>query len=407
MCIPVAVVRAILSSMKKQLILALVLLVSLTTAPKANAAPKTAIVSAAFKTILSSATDSLEVLEQKYESDVSALDDALSSMTKAADTTLAQEIQAATDLYGPQIAGANQRLESAKVTFAANSELKIQQSLYTWQNADHVYSLLICPDTTLPAGPGWMEIAKRYCANENNKPRPGDISTKTTSKNTVGGEDWQPGDIAKVSLNNSANKDLLFAVANGYLIPLNPSLFDSSRLAISAETGNVADLIQKQGRARSAAQTKRDNSVAVAIKTRSDSIANLDDALETAKADLEAQKTAANLALLASKRASKDPSNFDAAFAVAYKFEYNRQMVGEIADAAWTGDWTYRSINSILKVNKLAVIGDSIGEKYSMTAAKSFNNSVGNAFVNEPDFRSALKVVTSLYKKATSATLKF
>jgi hypothetical protein len=39
------------------------------------------------------------------------------------------------------------------------------------------------------------------------------------------------------------------------------------------------------------------------------------------------------LALLAAKRASKDPSNFDSAFVVAYKFEYNREMVNEIADA--------------------------------------------------------------------------
>jgi hypothetical protein len=252
-----------------------------------------------------------------------------------------------------------------------------------------------------------MEIAKRYCANENNKPRPGDVSTKTTSKNTIGGEDWQPGEIAKISLANVANANLLLAVANGYVIPVNATLFDSSRLAISTETGNVADLIQRNGKARIAAQTKRDNAVASATKVRESALADLDDAYETIKAQLEAQETAASLALLAAKRASKDAANFDSAFVVAYKFEYNRQMVNEIADAAWTGDWTYRTIDSIIKVNRLAVTGDSIASRYTKSAASSFNSAVGNAFTNEPDFRAALKVVTSIYKKTTNSTLKF
>jgi hypothetical protein len=385
--------------------LTLGLVVSL--APSAQAATNPKAVTAAFTKVLSATDNSLEALELKYEADIDALDAALTAATKTADATLATEIQAATDLYGPQISAANQKLEAAKTLFTNNSDLKIQQSLFTWQNADRVYSLFICPETTLPAGPGWMEIAKRYCANENNKPRPGDVSTKTTSKNTIGGEDWQQGEIVKISLANVANANLLLAVANGYVIPVNATLFDSSRLAISTETGNVADLIQRNGKARIAAQTKRDNAVATATKVRESALADLDDAYETIKAQLEAQETAASLALLAAKRASKDAANFDSAFVVAYKFEYNRQMVNEIADAAWTGDWTYRTIDSIIKVNRLAVTGDSIASRYTKSAASSFNSAVGNAFTNEPDFRAALKVVTSIYKKTTNSTLKF
>lgn len=373
----------------------------------ATAAPKATSVTAAFKSLLSTATNSIDELDQKYESDVSALDDALGTATKAADALLAQELEAATTLYLPQITSANQRLEAAKTLFTNNSSLKIQQSLFSWQNADRVYSLLICPETTLPAGAGWMEIAKRYCSNVNNLPRPGDISTKTTSKNTVGGEDWQPGEVAKISVISADNKDLLYAVSNGWLVPVNQSVFDSSRLAIATETGNVADLTQKNGKARTAAQTKRDNAVATANLVRSNALADLDEAYETAKAQLEAQQTAANLALLATKRASKDSANFDTAFSIAFKFEYNRQMVDQIADEAWTGEWTFRTIDSIIKVNKLAVAGDSIASKYSMAAAKSFNSLVGNAFTNEPDFRAALKVLTAKYKQTTKVTLKF
>ena len=394
-------------SMRKTLVACIVIALSISMASPTQAAPKASAVTVAFKTLLNTTVDSMDALEQKYEADVDLLDEALSAATKAANTVLAQEIQAATDLYSPQIASANQRLEAAKTLFKNNSDLKIQQTLFSWQNADRVYSHLICPETTLPAGAGWMEIAKRNCSNANNLPRPGDISTKTTSKNTIGGEDWQPNEIAKIALGSADNKDILFAVSNGWLLPVNPSLFDSSRLAISAETGNVADLTQKNGKARLAAETKSQKAIEAANKIRSDALADLDEAFETAKAQLEAQETAANLALLAAKRASKDVKVFDTAFAVAYKFEYNRLMVGEIADAAWTGEWTFRTIDSIIKVNKLAVNGDAIASKYSMSSAKAFNNVVGNAFTNEPEFRSALKVLTAIYKKTTKVSLKF
>ena len=82
-------------------------------------------------------------------------------------------------------------------------------------------------------------------------------------------------------------------------------------------------------------------------------------------------------------------------------------MVGEIADAAWTGEWTFRTIDTIIEVNKLAAYGDSVGRKYSMSEAIKFNSAVGGAFTNEPDFRAALKVLTAIYKKTTKVTLKF
>lgn len=400
-------VTAIIRNMRRIFVALIVSSLTLAGTTTAEAAPKASAVTAAFKTLLNSTVDSLEALETKYEADVSVLDDALTAATTAADTALAQDLQAATNLYSPQIATANQKLEAAKILFTNNSDLKIQQSLFSWQNADRVYPLLTCPDTTLPAGAGWMEIAKRYCSNVNNKPRPGDISTKTTSKNTIGGEDWQPGEIAKISLISADNKDLLFAISNGWLVPINLSVFDSSRLAISSETANVADLIQKNGKARTSAQTKRDNAVAAATAIRTNALEELDEQFESSKTQLEARETAASLAVLAAKRASKDASNFDVAFSIAYKFEYNRQMVGEIADAAWTGEWTFRTIDSIIKVNKLAVAGDSIANRYSMISARNFNSLVGNAFTNEPEFRSALKVLTATYKQTTKVTLRF
>ena len=375
--------------------------------PSAQAATNRKVVTAAFNKVLSATDNSLEALEAKYEEDIDALDATLVAATKAADSTLDQELQAATALYAPQIAAANKGAEDAETVFLANNKLAIQRSLFNSADKDRVWQYFICPDTTLPNGAGWMEIAKRYCVNDNNKPRPGDISTKTTSKNTIGGEDWQPGEVAEISFENSSKSYILDAISFGWVIPVNLSLYDSSRLTVKTETANASDLTMKNGRARTAAQTKRDNAVAQAVKVREAALAELDDTYEVEKERLEAQQMAAELALLASKRAARDAASFDSAFVVAYKFEYNRQMVNEIADASWSGEWTYRTIDSILKVNRLAVTGDSIASRYTRSAANAFNSTVGKAFTNEPAFRAALKVLKTTYKQATKATLKF
>jgi len=372
-------------------------LILITQSP-ASAATKPTLVKTAFQKLLNVTADSIDALEQKYEADVDVLDVALSIATKLAEQTYEQELLAATNLFTPQIAAANKKVEDAKILFALNNKIRISQSLYSYQNADRVYPNFICPETTLPGGADWIEIAKRSCNNFYNRPRPGDISTKTNSKNTVGGEDWQPNEIAEILYTAASDKYIQLAISNGWITPVNLVAFDSSRLAITSETNNAADLAQRNGKARDAALGKRDRAVATATGIRSDALEDLDSALEAAKETLAAQETAASLALLASKRAAKDPNNFDKAFAVAYKFEYNRQMVNEIADASWSGEWTFRTIDSIIKVSRLANTGDAIAARYSMQSGSAFNSSVGNAFTNEPDFRAALKILVKIYQ---------
>lgn len=388
--------------MRRTPALALALALSVTGVVPASAATKAQNVTAAFKTLLNTTGDSLDALEQKYEADIDVLDATLAATTKAADATLDQELQAATALYAPQIAAANKKADEAKNIFLANNKLTIQRSLFNSIDKDRVWQYFICPKPKINEA-GWT-IAKRYCLNDYGYEKFGD-QNKVTGM-TIGGEDWQPFDQAEVSLENSSKSYILDAISYGWVIPVNLSLYDSSRLTVKTETANASNLTLQNGKARTAAQTKRDNAVSQATKVREAALEDLDDAFEATKAQLEAQETAASLALLAAKRASKD-SNFDSAFVIAYKFEYNRQMVGEIADAAWTGEWTFRTIDSIIKVNKLAVTGDSIGAKYSKSAASAFNSAVGNAFTNEPDFRAALKVLTAIYKQTTKTTLKF
>ena len=361
----------------------------------ANAVPKATTVTAAFKTLLAKSANSLEALERKYEADIDALDATLAAATKSAEDTYNKDLLAATNLYAPQITVANKKAEDAKLSYESNNKVRLTTGFFGG-DADRLNWALDClPPKDYFAG----KLLKRYCGAVEGIPTFGTMG--------YGGEDWQSGDITTIALRNAEDKYVAIGIERGYIVPLNLLVFDTSRIGYKQALAESANLTLLNGKARVSAQEKRDRAVAAATAIREVALSNIDDAYEGAKAQLEAQESAANLALLASKRAGKDTANFDAAFVIAYKFEYNRQMVNEIADAVWTGDWTFRTIDSIIKVNRLAVTGDSIGLKYSMKAASAFNAAVGNAFTNEPDFRAALKVVTATYKQATKVSLKF
>lgn len=380
--------------MTKASVLALVLALSITGLAPAKAATKAQTVQMAFRTLLNTTDDSLDALEQKYESDIDALDAALAASTKSADDTYNQDLLAATNLYAPQIAAANKKAEDAKTSYEANNKVRLTTGFFGG-DAERLNNVLDCLPARVEAV---FKILKRNCAAVEGIP--------TFGERGYGGEDWQPGDVTTIALRNADDKYVAIGIERGYIVPVNLLVFDTSRITYKQGLADAANLTALNGKARAAAKDKRDKAVAAATELRESALADLDEAYETARDELEAKETAANLALLAAKRAGKD-SNFDAAFAIAYKFEYNRQKIGEIADAAWTGEWTFRTINSIIKVNKLAIAGDAIGAKYSKSAASAFNAAVGNAFTNEPSFRAALKVLTATYKQATKSTLKF
>lgn len=374
------------------ILLTLGLVVSLS--PSAQAATNPKAVTAAFNKVLSTTNNSLEALELEYEADIDALDATLAAVTKAAEVTYDNELLAATTLYAPQITAANKKAEDSLKIFNTSNKVKVGSGggFFGGTNLANFLDCLLDPVT--------LKKYNRVCSDNTKTPVPG---TGTLWPDYG----WQKDDVTTIQIFNSAQELVQNGIAAGYIIPLDLLAFDSSRIAYKQALADVATLTDLNGKARTSAQSKRENSVSRATGSRESALTDLDDAYETSRTKLEAQETAAQLALLAAKRATKDAKSFDRAFVVAYKFEYNRLMVNQIADAAWTGDWTFRTIDSILKVNRLAVSGDGIARRYSLASANSFNSAVGNAFTNEPDFRAALKVLTSIYKKTTNTTLKF
>lgn len=364
--------------MRKAPALVLALSLSIAGLAPASAATKAQTVTAAFKTLLNTAGNARDALDQKYESDLDLLDIALNDATIAAGSVYDSEMAAASSLYSPQISASNQRTSDAKTKFPTVSGIRVL-ALGTNRN---YWGNISCP------------IARPDCKD------PGDAGEKFVVGETT---NIKPV-LSSSSLDYLPEIDIM--VSQGLIELLQPTEFAAVVSALKNEPANLKKITSLFSAAQSAAQSKKSRAIEAATSTRLSAISQLDDAFETAKAQLEAQEDVARLALLAAKRASKD-SNFDTAFVIAYKFEYNRQMVGEIADAAWTGEWTYRTIDTILEVNRLAVAGDSIGAKYSKSQAIAFNSAVGNAFTNEPEFRAALKVLTAIYKQTTKTTLKF
>ena len=376
-------------------ILAFGLLSSIFFAPlPASAATKPTVVKAAFQKLLNVTADSLDALEQKYEADIDSLDEALNNANMAAEDTYNQELLAATNLYAPKISAATKKSEDAKTNFESNNKVRLTTGFFGG-DADRLNWALDC----LPVRQTetW-KMLKRYCGAVPGIP--------TFPESGYGYEDWQMGDITTIALRNADDKYVAIGIERGYIVPINLIVFDTSRIGYKQALAEIANLTAANGKARVAAKEKRDNTISVATSVRAAALEELDSALEDAKDALAAQETAANLGLLASKRASKNVNDFDKAFAIAYKFEYNRQMVNEIADTAWTGDWTFRTIDSIIKVSRLANTGDAIARRYSMQNGLAFNTSVGNAFTNEPEFRAALKILTAIYKKTTNSRLK-
>ena len=362
--------------MRKTLVLVVALTLPFVGMSPSNAATKASTVTAAFKSLLNSANNAMDDLDQKHESDIVSLDAALANSKISANDTYDQEIQAASNLYAPQISTSNQKITDARSRFMSVSGVKV---LALGSNRNY-WGNLSCPTLR----PDCKDVDKGEKFN---------VGEITTLKEVIGTKTDYLLEI-----------DIMLGL--GLIELTNRSDYLTVTSTLKNEPSNLSKLTDQYSAAQTVAAAKKDRTIQTATSLRESSLAALEEAYNAAKDQLSAQENAANLALLASKRASKDGSNFDSAFVIAYKFEYNRKMVGEIADAVWTGDWTYRTIDSIIKVNRLAVLGDGIAGKYSKSSAASFNSAVGNAFTNEPDFRAALKVVTETFKRATKTSLK-
>jgi hypothetical protein len=116
--------------MRKVPALALIFTLALVGLTPASAATKAQIVTTAFKTLLNTTGESLAALEQKYETDIDALDATLAATTQSADDTYNNDLLAATNLFAPQITAANKKAEDAKLSYESNNKVRLTTGFF-------------------------------------------------------------------------------------------------------------------------------------------------------------------------------------------------------------------------------------------------------------------------------------
>lgn len=369
--------------------------------PSANAANlKVAAQSAVsgFQASLTATLDQMDLLEDEHAKNTAEINRVNLEATARATATQTADLLTAANLYNPQISATNTLIASAKLKWETVNQLIIKDSFGFLGNVQAVAgNYFLCPPSTLPNGPTWLEIVKRTC-NGSTNPMLGARSTKGNAGSTIGGEDWQKGDIG--TLNTwDLNKVVESVISDGYMTPVNVAEFDSTRLKIKSETANLNTLTATYSSAKSAVMAKYDNALAV-IKTSTNNALDFENnRYEQELATLEAQQAQAELFILAAKRASKDYKTFDKAFSTALAFEYNRAQLTKIVDLPWTAFTSLRSLSSLSKVLALVDFADAVAAKYTMANAIKLNANVGSTFTKAPTFVTQAKKAKTLYAR--------
>lgn len=341
-----------------------------------------------FQASLNATLDELNLLEDEHAKNTADINKVNLEATTKATNLLAADLLAINNNYLPQLTDANQKKTEAKVTFDLNNKIKIGPGggFFGGTNLANYVDCLIDAKT--------LRKLKRYCADN--------ITVPVAGTGTYDGNewpDWNAGDITTIQLFNTDEKLVQDGITLGYIIPLNLTAFDASRIAYKTQTAKILELTQQGGAARSAATKKSDNAIALIKTATNNALAFEDNRYEQALAELEARQAQAQLFILAAKRASKDYKTFDKAFTTALQFEFNRSQLTELANTPWTAFTSLRTMSSLVKVIALADFADAVAAKYTLASAAKLNASVGNTFTKVPTFTVSLKTAKALYIK--------
>jgi hypothetical protein len=376
------------------------LLISGAIAPANAADLKIAALSAVsgFQTTLNMTIDQMNTLEDEHAKNTSEINRVSLEASAKALSTQTTDLLLLANLYDPKIVATNALINAAKIKWESVNQLIVNDGFGWMGNAQTVASgLFLCPPSTLPNGPTWLEIVKRNC-NGGINPLLGTRSTKGNAGSTIGGEDWQKGDVGTLNTWN-LNQLTESVISDGYMTPVNPAEFQSTRLTIKNETSNLSAINSIYSTAIVAAKTKYDNAITVIDNSRRNAIDSEDNRYEQALAELEEQQAQSETFVLAAKRASKNYKTFDKAFSTALAFEYNRTQLVQIADLPWTSFTSLRSLSSQAKVIALADFADTVAAKYSMENALKLNTIIGSLFTKAPTFVSGVKKAKAVYVK--------
>lgn len=370
----ISLLNSNISSMTKKLILILISLGLIISCTPAQAATNPKVVAKAFNSLLQEATKFLVQIEEKFKSDstqaeseLSSAIDSLKSSYSASVLKLSSEQQNSRNIID---------LEIPK--FNAVNEVEFMTSSYTFKGWRF-----------------WFDCAKQGpTCGDDNQSYPFKIGDRVKTRPA------EPENLFPVTY----WEDL---AAKGVVKFINPAAFQTSAAILKTEILNWYKKDDELKELKTSGKSKLDKQIDDLNLKHIEAIENIQAKYEVDAEEPKLQKLVAQIAALATKSASKDQSAFEAAFRDAFIFEFNRHRLNQISNEPWTGNWSYKSIDSRLEVKKLSLKADSISKRYSRITAVRFNSELGQAFVNEPSFKAAVELLTTTYKQATARNLKF
>lgn len=397
-------------------ILNFVLLVQFVPAEASSPKSKAQRVLQAFQSTEKDLASQLLSLEDDLEKELEEIDEAYKNEELSIEKSSLVLLNAKDGEFMPQIKTSQKIIDEALVAMELAGQVEIIQELRAPRGfSQHMgaESYLACPKFTATIPVKAITYVKSPCAeqNQNSYPRPAKISNWDPTGSMIFGENWMPGDKTSLYIGH-ADKNyrghltaIDVMIAAGEIRPLNLSEYSRVSGILKTEPINLEALQSRYQRERTAVLSAKSELSAVNSANRENLIDEAEARFETQKDKLAQLSEINKLAVVASIRASKNPEQMERAFSTAFKFEYNRKMLELVVEEEWTGEWNFRSVNTITKVLALLDQSDSIASKYSYAKAASFNSAVGSAFTRSLEFRNMLKVVTLKYQKVTGTRI--
>ncbi len=366
-----------------------------------------------FQSSKSSLQDQLDELEKQFEQDMDRIDEEF----RAKEIQLEKDaIQAAAQLDSsllPQIAVSQVNIDSALASLDSAGQVEVLVELRApIGRSEHegAGSYLACPKFTETMPLNKVVYVKFPCANASmngDYPIPQKTYKGDPSGQFIFPDLWKAGDKTKIFIayDDKNYRGHLTAIdrmlAAGEIRPINPVEFNTQTAILKTEPLVLEGLKTKYEREKNAILSIKASRIAENSELRDGAIDDLESEFNSKKEELQALQVIDELGIAAAKRASKSSGDFDKAFSVAFRFEYNKQQLELIANDEWNGDLSYRSINTLSKVLALLDIAESIAAKYNFSSASKFNSSLGTVFTRDVEFRSIQKYVSLKYQKAT------
>jgi hypothetical protein len=116
---------------------------------------------------------------------------------------------------------------------------------------------------------------------------------------------------------------------------------------------------------------------------------------------LNAMLNVQKLALTAAKRASLASRDFETNFKTAFQFQYNLDSLYLVSSSSFSQIESYLDALNVVSASQAYLLGSGISRNYQSSRAASFNKSLGDAFTNDPEYRSLYSRALSLYRSSS------